>query len=160
MTIFKTGIGQSIYRFCSEDSSKICLVGGVIFEDCPGLDSSSDGDVVFHAICNAITTLTQEPILNEIAAELIRKDGITDSSVYVQKALQYLKNYTITHIALTLEAKRPHLQLKLLEMKKKVAGLLKIDFDKVGICVIDGHGITECSLGKGIACICLLSVQA
>jgi hypothetical protein len=60
--IYRSGIGQDSHRFLPPDSSKPCIVGGVIFDGVPGLDADSDGDVVYHAICNAMTSLSGVPI--------------------------------------------------------------------------------------------------
>ena len=54
----RTGLGQDSHRFIDPESSKPCILGGVVFEGVPGLSANSDGDVIFHAICNAITSLT------------------------------------------------------------------------------------------------------
>src|SRR5476651_2313532 len=103
--IYRTGIGQSSHRFLPPDSSKPCMIGGIIFEEVPGLDSDSDGDVVYHSICNAITSLTGIPILTGIALELYRKDGYTDSQVYLEHALKTLQQQKIVHVALAIEGK-------------------------------------------------------
>ena len=108
--IFRTGIGQDSHRFLSSDSTKPCIVGGVIFKGVPGLDADSDGDVVYHAVCNAITSLSGVPVLGGIAKDLCRKDGITDSQVYLEKAAQTLGDQSIIHIALTIEGKRPYFE--------------------------------------------------
>src|SRR3989344_8326304 len=107
-TIFRTGIGKESHRFLPEDSSKPCIIGGVIFDGVPVLDAESDGDVVYHAICHAISSLSGVPILGGIARDLCRKDGITDSQVYLEKALETLGPQTIVHIALSIEGKRPY----------------------------------------------------
>ena len=99
ISLYRAGIGQCGHRFLPGDSSKPCIVAGMIFEGVPGLDSDSDGDVVFHAMCNAITSLTSIPILNGIARDLCRKDGITDSQVFLEKALLSLKPQKIVPIS-------------------------------------------------------------
>ena len=53
--------GEDSHRFLPPDSSKPCVIGGIIFEGVPGLDADSDGDVVYHAICNAITSYPAFP---------------------------------------------------------------------------------------------------
>ena len=77
--IFRTGIGQDSHKFFSEKTSKPCILGGIVFEEAPGIEANSDGDFVYHAICNAISSVTTVPILGGIAHELFVKDGITDS---------------------------------------------------------------------------------
>lgn len=153
----RTGLGQDSHRFLPPDSSKPCLIGGVIFEDIPGLAADSDGDVVYHAICNAITSVTGVPILGGIAIDLCHKDGITDSSVYVEKALETLGKQKIEHIALSLEGKKPHFQKQINTMRQNIAILLKIELSQVGITATSGDGLTEFGLGNGVQCLCLLT---
>ena len=105
--IVRIGVGQDSHRFLPSDSSKPCVIAGVIFDDVPGLAADSDGDVVFHSICNAITSVSGVPILGGLAIDLCHKNGITDSQVYLEKAAQTLGTIRIQHVALTLEGKDP-----------------------------------------------------
>jgi 2-C-methyl-D-erythritol 2,4-cyclodiphosphate synthase len=155
--IFRTGIGQASHRFLPEDSSKPCVVGGVIFEGVPGLSADSDGDVVYLSICNAITTLTGVPILGGIAQDLCRKDGITDSGVYVEKALETLGAQKIVHVALAIEGKRPRFQEDIEVMRKETARLLSLRLEQVGITANAGDGLTDFGCGDGLQCFCIIS---
>ncbi|HEY4255258.1 MAG TPA: 2-C-methyl-D-erythritol 2,4-cyclodiphosphate synthase [Chlamydiales bacterium] len=155
--IYRTGLGQDSHRFLPEDSSKPCVIGGIIFEETVGLDANSDGDVVFHAICNAITSLTGIPILGGIVVDLCGKDGITDSAVYVEKALETLGKQTIVHVAVTLEGKRPRFDAKLETMRKKVASVLNLRVNQVGITATSGEGLTDFGCGDGLQCFCMLT---
>ena len=156
-SIHRTGLGQDSHRFLPEDSSKPCIIGGVIFEGVPGLDANSDGDVILHALCNAITSLTGVPVLGGIAVELCRKDGITDSAVYLEKALETLGKQTIVHVAITIEGKRPRVDERLETMRKKVAQLLKVKVGQVGITATSGDGLTDFGCGDGLQCFCVMS---
>ena len=153
----RTGLGQDSHRFLPEDSTKPCIIGGCIFEDVPGLSADSDGDVVFHAICNAITSVTHISILGGIAIDLCHKDGITDSQVYLEKALETLGRQKIEHIALALEAKRPRLQKRIPEIRQKVADVMHLAISQVGITATSGDGLTDFGLGEGIQCLCILT---
>ncbi len=155
--IFRTGIGQDSHRFLTDESSKRCIVAGVIFEDVPGLDADSDGDVVYHAICNAITTLSGVPILGGIARDLCRKDGITDSQVYLERALLTLGRQQIVHVALSIEGKRPYFEEKIEQMKRKIASVLNIGVSAVGITATSGDGLTDFGCGDGLQCFCVIT---
>jgi 2-C-methyl-D-erythritol 2,4-cyclodiphosphate synthase len=157
MTKTRTGLGQDSHRFLTEDSTKPCVIGGCVFEDVPGLSADSDGDVVFHAICNAITAVTHVPILGGVAIDLCHKDGITDSQVYLEKAMETLGKQTIEHISLSLEAKRPRLQKWIPEIRKKVAHVMGLDISQVGITATSGDGLTDFGLGEGIQCLCVIT---
>ena len=155
--IFRTGIGQDSHRFLSADSSKPCIIAGVIFDGSPGLDADSDGDVVYHALCNAITSLTGVPILGGIAMELCRKDGITDSQVYLERALKTLGGQKIVHVAFTIEGKRPRFQDKIDLMRRKVAFVCSLHVSQVGLTVTSGDGLTDFGCGDGLQCFCIVS---
>lgn len=155
--IFRTGIGQIAHRFLPADSSKPCVIAGIIFEEAPGLSSESDGDIVYHAICNAITSLSGVPILGGIARDLCRKDGITDSGVYLAKALKTLGKQKIVHVALSIEGKRPQFEEKIDEMKKRIASVLHISPFMVGITATSGDGLTDFGCGDGLQCFCIMT---
>lgn len=155
----RVGIGQDSHRFLPPDASKPCVIAGLIFEDVPGLDADSDGDVVFHAICNAITSLTGVPILGGIAIDLCHKDGITDSQVYLERALETLGQQKIEHVALTIEGKRPRMQSRNLEMRQKIASVMKLDIGQVGLTATSGDGLTDFGCGDGLQCFCILTTM-
>jgi 2-C-methyl-D-erythritol 2,4-cyclodiphosphate synthase len=158
--IFRTGIGQNSRRFLPSDSTKPCVIGGVIFEGVPGLDAESDGDVIYHAICNSITSLSGVPILGGIARDLCRKDGITDSQVYVEKALRTLVRQQIVHVAISLEGKRPEFEGKIDAMRRKIGKTLSIKMEQVGITATSGDGLTDFGCGDGVQCFAIItSVQ-
>ncbi|HSX12949.1 MAG TPA: 2-C-methyl-D-erythritol 2,4-cyclodiphosphate synthase [Chlamydiales bacterium] len=155
--IYRTGIGQNSRRFLPEDSSKPCIIGGLIFEDTPGLDAESDGDVVYHAICNSITSLSNVSILGGIARDLCRKDGITDSQVYLEKALQTLGNQTIVHVAISIEGKRPYFENAIEQMRKNIARILRIQMSEIGITATSGDGLTDFGCGDGLQCFAIVT---
>ena len=156
---FLTGIGQDSHRFLPEKGEKPCIVGGLTFEDAPGLDADSDGDVIFHAICNAITSLTHVPILGKIAIDLCHKEGITDSRIYLEKALETLGNRTIEHVALTIEGKRPKFQKRSEEIRHSIASVMHLTPEQVGITFTSGDGLTAFGRGEGLMCYCMLTVS-
>jgi len=50
---FRVGNGFDIHRF-SDDPTRPCVLGGVTFDDAPGLDGNSDADVIAHAVAEAL----------------------------------------------------------------------------------------------------------
>lgn len=155
----RTGIGQDSHRFLGADSSKPCVVAGIIIEGTPGLMANSDGDVVFHAICNAITSLTGVLILGGIADDLCLKDGITDSEIYLNHAMKTLKGETVVHVAISIEAKRPKFMPHLESMRQNIARVMKLDVSQVGITATSGEGLTDFGCGEGIQCFAIVSTE-
>lgn len=162
MTVFqqsrvRTGLGQSSRRFLPEESKKLCSIGGVIFDEVPGFMADSDGDIVFHALCQAITSLTAVDILGEIADELFKRDGITESRVYLTQGRKLLGNQEITHVAISIEGKKPKLVKRLEDMRQNVATALQIPKESVGITVISGEGLSDFACGDGMQCFAVIT---
>lgn len=158
--MYKTGIGQDSHRFLSRDSSKQCVIGGLVFDDVPGFHANSDGDVVLHAICNAISSISGILILGGLADDLCLKDGITDSEVYLKEAMKTLKNLSITHVAVTIEAKRPRLRERIQEMRENVAKIMSLKVDQVGITATTGEGLTDFGCGDGVQCFAIVTASS
>ena len=155
--IIRTGIGQDSHRFLSEEIAKPCVLGGLIFESVPGFNANSDGDVIFHALCNAISSLTGVIILGKKADELLEKEGITDSLVYLIEALKTLGDQCITHVAITLEAARPKFLNRIPELKENIAKAMGLAVSQVGITATSGEGLTDFGCGEGVQCFCIIT---
>lgn len=65
----KAAIGQDSHRF-EEGYGKPLILGGVVFSGEVGLLANSDGDVVLHAITNAVSGITGRNILGRVADEM------------------------------------------------------------------------------------------
>lgn len=153
----RVGLGQDSHRFLNESLEKKFIIGGVVIADAPGLDADSDGDVVLHAICNAITSLTGVPILGGIAQEMC-KSGITDSAEYLKEAAKTLRDGHITHVALSVEAKRPRLEKYIPAIRASVAKLLGLEVSQIGMTCTSGDGLTDFGRGEGLQCFCIVSL--
>ena len=156
----KTGLGQDSHRFENKDSSKPCVLGGVQIEGVPGFMANSDGDVIYHAICNAISSITGVLILGGIADELCAKDGITNSEFYLKEAMRSLneQRYKISHVALSVEGKKPHLKEHLTQIKSNVAAILGIAPEDVGLTATSGEGLSDYGCGDGVQCFSIITV--
>jgi 2-C-methyl-D-erythritol 2,4-cyclodiphosphate synthase len=157
--IIRTGIGQDSHRFFPSDSTKPCVIGGLIFDDAPGFNANSDGDVVLHAICNAISSLTGILILGNIADDLCLKDGITDSEVYLVEAMRTLGEQRVTHVAVSIEAKKPKFKHRLVEMRQNIARIMHLDLSQVGITATSGEGLTDFGCGDGVQVFAIITTE-
>jgi 2-C-methyl-D-erythritol 2,4-cyclodiphosphate synthase len=153
----RTGIGQDSHRFLDPDHSKPCIIGGIIFDDTPGFQANSDGDVVFHAICNAITSLSGVLVLGGIADTLCSKDGITDSSIYLKEAIKTLGRQKISHVAISIEGMRPKIKPYLQEVRENIAATMNLDITEVCITATTGEGLTDFGCGDGVQALCIIT---
>lgn len=153
----KVAIGQDSHAFDLEDKEKKLILGGVVFEGETPCSANSDGDVILHAITNAVSGITGKNILGKVADEMC-KSGIKDSKVYLQEALKYL-NEKIVHISVAIECKKPKIEPKREEMVKSIAKILNISEQQVGITATTGEGLTEFGKGNGVSVFACITVE-
>lgn len=157
--MIKTAIGQDSHRFETEDSSKTLVLGGVEISGCPGLLGNSDADVILHACTNAISGISGVNILGAVSDDLCLVKGITDSRVYLTKALDTLKKYAITHISISIECKRPKLSPHIPTIKNSLAKLLSISNEDIGLTATTGEGLTDFGRGDGIQVFVIITAS-
>lgn len=155
----RTGLGQDSHRFDGESRDKPLVLGGVIFPNEPPLLGNSDADVVLHALTNAVSGITGVNILGPVSDALCLEQGITDSRVYLAKALEHLGAYRIHHASLSIECRRPKINPRIDEMKACVGALLGIPPEVVGITATSGEGLTSFGRGEGIQVFAVVSAS-
>lgn len=153
----KVAIGQDSHRIDERNQEKKLLLGGIEFPANYSLVANSDGDVVLHAITNAVSGITGKNILGKVADDMCQS-GITNSEEYLKEALKYLEE-KIVHISMSIECLRPKISPKIEEMRKNIARILQIEEKAVGITATTGEGLTECGKGNGISVFVILTVE-
>lgn len=155
MRRFFTTIGQDSHRIESQ-KTKPLMLGGVEFEADYSLSANSDGDVVLHALTNAVSGATTYNVLGKVADKMC-KEGITDSKEYLKEALKEMNGIKIEHVSISIEALKPKFTPKIPEMRSSIANLLSVSEKSIGITATTGEGLTECGKGNGIFVTVLLS---
>lgn len=160
---FLQSIGQDSHRFVPVDASgkptdaqdnQQLILGGCVIPDGRPLMANSDGDVLLHALINAISGITCVNILGETADRLCLDEGIKDSRKYLALALQALTDQSITHVSFSIECRIPRLAGHIENIRSSVAALLQINPRSVGITVTSGEGLSAFGRGEGIMVFC------
>jgi len=159
---FFSTIGQDSHRFVEEvydPSSNFLMLGGIKIPYERQFLANSDGDVVLHAITNAISGATGINVLGGAADVYCLEQGIKDSSVYIKEALKDLGDNEIIHVSMTIECLRPKLKMHIPSMKERVGELLGISPSRVGITATTGEGLTEFGKGEGVQVFVIMSFK-
>ena len=154
----KVAIGQDSHRIDYNNSSKKLILGGIEFEEDYSIIANSDGDVVLHAITNAVSGITCKNILGDITDDMCNEKGIKNSEEYLKVALKYLKE-KIIHVSISIECKLPKINPKVERMRKNIARILNINKNCVGITATSGEGLTEFGKGNGINVLVCITVE-
>ena len=154
----RIGLGEDSHRFTSKfNPQKPLTLGGVqLPESHLSIEANSDGDVIFHALTNAILSSTGEKTLSEFSDEMCTS-GITDSWEYLKKALEITHskypNFKIQNINISLEAKIPKLSPHHDIIQNHIAQKMKLNPLQVGLTYTSGEDLSDFGKGKGIRCL-------
>ncbi len=132
MAKFKVGFGYDVHQLATGES---LILGGVSFDYHLGTVAHSDGDVLIHAICDALLGAAG---LRDIGFYFPDTDnafkGINSSHLLAKVAdLVNQKGFDIGNIDATLVAEQPKINPKIEEMKTVLAAVLKIEPDDIGL---------------------------
>ncbi len=157
--MLRVGIGQDSHAFLTEETPKPLVLAGIVVPGEPGLSANSDGDVVVHALFNALSSAVGQHSLGVYADPLCGR-GITDSARYLRIALDMVRaaGFTIGNVSICIEAKRPRIEPLVAGMREKIAGLLGVPTDRIGITATSGEGLTAFGRGEGIQALAVVSL--
>jgi len=154
----KVAIGQDSHRIDYDNIDKKLMLGGIEFEEDFSLLANSDGDVVLHAITNAVSGITCKNILGKISDEMCNNRNIKDSEEYLKEALKYLEE-KIVHLSISIECSVPKISPKIEEMRSNIARILNVKENCIGITATTGEGLTEFGKGNGISVFTCITVE-
>lgn len=153
----KIGIGSDSHKFIE---NKKLVIGGIRLDEGYGFEANSDGDVILHALFNAISTAIGMKSLGYYADKMFEK-GITDSRQYLRFIIEKTdaKKLKIQNVAIMLEGRRPKIDNHIDKIKGSLSKLLKIKEENIGIAATSGEGLTEFGKGNGMLCICAVTLK-
>lgn len=156
---FLVGIGQDSHPFSTHQ--KGLKMGGFLLKKEPKLEADSDGDVVLHALYNALSQAIGEGSLGQIATPLYKEKGITVSKDYLQPLLEKIskKKYELNNIGFMIEAKKPKIDPIVPQMKKSLSVITGLPQSRIGITATTGDNLTSFGRGEGIQCFAIVSLK-
>jgi len=156
----RTGLGYDIHRF-SPDPARPCWLGGVLFPGETGLDGHSDADVVLHAVVDALLGAISAGDIGQLFPNTDVANKDRNSSEFLIEALRLVREggWAIGNIDIAIQAEKPKIMPRALEIRTRISGLLEIDLDRVSIKATTQEQMGSIGRGEGIAAfaICNLS---
>ena len=128
----RIGYGWDSHEFVRGVPLKI---GGVTLPHEKGLGGHSDGDVLLHAITDALLGAVAAPDIGSLFPPSDPKWKGADSVVFLREALKRLENagYVISNLDSTLILTEPKIGPHTAAIRKRVSELLGLDGDAIGI---------------------------
>ena len=153
----RIGHGYDVHRFCD---GEYIILGGVRIPYVKGLLAHSDGDVLAHAIADALLGAAAERDIGYHFPDTDPKYKNANSLELLARVNEIIKNdgYEIENIDATIIAQAPKLAPHIETMRKNIANGLGIDVDAVNVKATTEEKLGFTGAREGIAAqaICLI----
>jgi 2-C-methyl-D-erythritol 2,4-cyclodiphosphate synthase len=153
----RIGHGYDVHRFCEGD---FITLGGVRIPHQFGLLAHSDGDVLLHALCDA---LLGAAALGDIGRHFPDSDPAfkgADSRVLLRHVLGLVaaKGWKVGNVDATIVAQAPKMAPHIEDMRRLIAADLQVDLDQVNVkaTTTEKLGFTGRSEGIAVHAVALL----
>ena len=155
--MIRFGIGYDVHKLAP---NRKLILGGVEIEHTLGLEAHSDGDVLIHAIIDA---LLGAATLGDIGQHFPMTPEFKNiSSVELLKKtceLVAAKNYSIVNVDSIIVAQKPKLAPYILKMRERLAEVLNVDIDAVSVKAKTEEGLGFTGTEQGISACAVASLE-
>lgn len=145
----KIGYGYDVHRL---EAGRTLVLGGVIITNEIGPVAHSDGDVLLHAICDALLGASA---LGDIGTHFPDSDSrykdVSSLSLLQQVYQRIRDTYRVGNIDATIILEKPRIMRYADAMRKNIASCLEIDPTCVSVKATTSEGLGFIGNGSGIA---------
>lgn len=129
---FRIGYGYDVHRLAEGET---LWLGGILVPHSKGTVAHSDGDVLIHALCDAMLGAAKMGDIGRHFPDTSGEFRNIDSKILLGRTNELIasKNYKVGNIDITVAAQRPKLKSFIPEMEETLARVLEIDVDAVSI---------------------------
>lgn len=155
---FRIGYGYDVHKL---DEGKNLFLGGIKIPHSKGCIAHSDGDVLLHAICDA---LLGAAAMRDIGVHFPNTDQQykdIDSKVLLKKSLELIasKGYSVVNIDSTICLEKPKLKDFIPEMIETIAKLLDTSIENVSVKATTTEKLGFVGKEEGIAAHAVVLIQ-
>ncbi len=146
----RIGQGFDAHRFAA---GVPLVLGGVTVPHDKGLAAHSDGDVVIHALCDALLGAAALGDIGQHFPDSSEQFKNIDSRILLRSVVEKIseRNYQVVNVDVTVIAQAPKLSPHIDAMRENVAADLDTDAARVSIKATTTEGMGFTGRGEGIA---------
>ncbi|MBC7982770.1 MAG: 2-C-methyl-D-erythritol 2,4-cyclodiphosphate synthase [Candidatus Obscuribacterales bacterium] len=158
MTALRVGQGYDVHAFASGDH---VTLGGVKIPHEHGIKAHSDGDVLLHALCDALLGAAG---LGDIGMHFSDTDARwrgADSRLFLRHVRELLaeRGWRVVNVDTTLLAEAPRLGKHRESMRANIAADLQIDVTQVNVKATTTEGLGYIGRREGLACQAIAFIE-
>ena len=151
----RIGIGNDIHRLVE---GRPLILGGIEIPYSKGEEAHSDGDVLVHAIIDAILGACAKGDIGRLFPPSDERYKDADSLKLLKQAVEYT-GAKIINIDSSLTLEEPKLRPYITTMRERIAEVLSIDIDRVSIKAKTNEGLDETGKGNAVSAIAVVLVE-
>lgn len=160
----RIGHGFDVHRFADQyDTNKPLVLAGCRLADELSLEAHSDGDVILHALCDALLGAAALGDIGEHFPDTDDSYAGADSAQLLRQVLALLteKKLQPVNLDITVVAQQPRLAQHRLVMRERLAELSGLALDRVNLKATTTEKLGYIGRGEGLAChaVVLLAAQ-
>lgn len=154
----RIGFGYDAHRFTA---GRNLVLGGVTIPHDKGLLAHSDGDVLIHALCDALLGAAGLGDIGNHYPDTSDQYAGIDSRVLLRDVADKIRSRsrTIANVDITVIAQAPRLASYITAMKSLLASDLGLDKDSLNIKATTTEGMGFTGRGEGIACYAVVLLE-
>ncbi|RLJ70490.1 2-C-methyl-D-erythritol 2,4-cyclodiphosphate synthase [Hydrogenivirga caldilitoris] len=151
----RIGLGFDSHEF---EEGKPLFLGGVRIDFPKGLKGHSDGDVLLHALTDAILGAIGEPDIGELFSDKDERWKGVSSELFLKEAIKRMKGkgYELINLDSVLIANEPKIAPYKETIKEKLSKLTGLPVERISIKGKRREGFCQV---EGIACICTVLLR-
>ena len=156
--MFRIGHGFDVHRFSERfDPNKPLMLGGLKIEELRSFLAHSDGDVVLHAICDAILGAIGEGDIGQHFPDTDEEFANIDSILLLKHVLERAsgKGWYPVNVDITVIAQTPKLAPYREAMRDRLADQMGLKASEVNVKATTTEGLGFIGREEGIACHCV-----
>ncbi len=155
---YRTGIGTDIHRLVE---GRRLVLGGVEIPFIRGLQGHSDGDVVIHAVIDAVLGAMVMGDIGELFPDDDEQWKDANSSDLLHVVGQYTgdKRWEVVNLDVIVHAELPRLGPWKKQIKRTIASVLGVDFNAVNVKAKTNEGLGEVGGGQAIAATAMVLLR-
>ncbi len=129
---FRIGYGYDVHRLAEGET---LWLGGILIPHSKGTIAHSDGDVVIHALCDAMLGAAKLGDIGRHFPDTSAEFKNIDSKILLAQTNKLIasKNFQVVNLDLTIAAQQPKLKSYISDMEQTLAQILGVDTDVVSI---------------------------
>mgnify|MGYP001345633895 CR=1 FL=1 len=151
MTNIRVGTGYDVHQL---KAGLPFLLGGINIQHTKGIVAHSDGDIIFHALADALLGAAGLGDIGHFFPDTNSKYKNINSGKILSSVIQNLStlSYQIINVDVTVVLENPKLSPMISKIKKSVALHLEIDIDRVNIKATTSERMGFVGREEGIVC--------